>query len=616
MGTFGGMFKMGLRPYQQRCFDASVDWMKRSLEPGLIEAATGAGKSHLVAAIAEWISDKSGGKVLCLAPSKELVEQNYEKFLATGNPASIYCASINKSLKHDVVFGSPLTVLNSIDKFCERFCGVIIDEAHGITDTIKQIILHLQKQRPKLRVIGLTATPYRLGSGYIYQYDTNGAPLPDTQTINPFFNTLIERIPARELIGQNYLTPPVAHDNEMASYDTSGLELNKLGQFDSHAVEQAFEGMGRKTAAIVGEIVSLSRDRLGVVIFAATVKHAKEVLDSLPPDNSEMISGKTKKGERERIIKAFKAQRIKYLVNVAVLTTGFDAPHVDVVAILRATESVGLLQQIIGRGLRLYEGKTDCLVLDYAENIERHCPDGDIFNPKIKAIPKPAGEYLVEAECPLCATKNSFSGRPNPDEFDIDGEGYFIDLLGERIKTIDDLEMPAHFGRRCFGQQIIGGIAERCDHRWSAKDCPECDTANDIAARVCESCGCELVDPNEKLKLEFQRIKRDPYSTSTDKVIGWSCAKHISMAGNDTLRIDYTTECRSFTFWYLPKKRSQWADLCGAVFGEGKVAPDVDTFLAYVKQGAMPQTVTVSRDKGSKFYTIYGHNRPADEVPN
>ena len=102
------------------------------------------------------------------------------------------------------------------------------------------------------------------------------------------------------------------------------------------------------------------------MLFAATVRHAEEVMASLPPDLSAMITGDTPKGERASIIARFKARRIKYLVNVAVLTTGFDAPHVDVIAILRKTESVGLLQQIIGRGLRLHDDKRDCLVLDYA----------------------------------------------------------------------------------------------------------------------------------------------------------------------------------------------------------------------------------------------------------
>jgi len=597
-----------LRDYQQRCFDEAKAWLENSLESCLIEAATGAGKSHIIAALADWLDGKTDKKILCLAPSKELIEQNHKKFLATGNPASIYSASISKSLRHSVVFASPKTVHNSIDFFKGKFAAVIIDEAHGITPTIKDVVAHLKADHKSLRVIGLTATPYRLGTGYIYEYDQCGDPVPEHEGRNQYFNRLLCRVTARELIDQGYLTPPTTASHEAASYDTSGLEVNSMGKFTAASVEQAFEGHGRKTSKIVSEIVSVCQNRKGVIIFAASIAHAAEVLASLPPGISASISGGTSKRERERIISRFKQKQIKYLVNVAVLTTGFDAPHVDVVCLLRATESVGLLQQMIGRGLRIDDGKKDCLVLDYAENIERHCPDGDIFNPKIRALPKKEGELIIHANCPYCGTKNEFSGRPNPDEFAISKDGYFMDLLGEKMET------PAHFGRRCLGQTIVSGESVRCSYRWNGKECPECGHHNDIAARFCEQCKEELVDPNEKLRLEFAKIKSDPYSLSTDEVLSWNCSKHISAAGNETLRIDYVTECRRFSTWYLPRKQRDWSNLCAEVFG--KTAPDVDTFLQYCNShGRMPRTVTVKRDKGSKFYSIYDYGRKADVMP-
>ena len=101
-----------LRSYQQEAFQSVISYIRKCYEPCLIEAATGAGKSLIIASIAEWIHTNSGKKGLCLAPSKELITQNHKKSLATGNPASIYCASVTKSLTHDVVFGSPRTVLN------------------------------------------------------------------------------------------------------------------------------------------------------------------------------------------------------------------------------------------------------------------------------------------------------------------------------------------------------------------------------------------------------------------------------------------------------------------------------------------------------------------------
>lgn len=601
-----------LRPYQEAAFNAAVNYIKKCFDPCLIEAATGAGKSHIIAAIAEWVNNTSGKKVLCLAPSKELVIQNHKKYLATGNPASIYCASISKSLAHDVVFGSPTSVCNSLEKFGDNFACIIIDEAHGITPTVKSIVEHMRKQNHKCRVIGCTATPYRLGDGYIYEYDVDDSPVPETQTKNPYFKKLVYQITAGELIDMGYLTRPHS-DPVSESYDTSGIQKHTQKEY-----EQAFEGKGRKTSKIVQDIVTNSHDRMGVMIFAATVQHAHEVMDSLDPDNSRIITGATKKKEREQYIADFQAKRFKYLVNVSVLTTGFDATHVDHVAILRATDSVGLLQQIIGRGLRLDDNKYDCLISDYAQNIEKHCPDGDIFNPKIEARYKSKESYDLEAKCPDCKTINEFKARENPERFEVDENGYFIDLMGNHI-LVDDKPMPAHHGRRCYGQEIIGGYNERCEYRWTFKQCPDCDHENDIAARYCESCKSEIIDPNEKLRLEFTRMKSDPYTASTDKVLSWHCNEWISKAGNQTLRVEYSTEYASFTIWYNPNSKNlraqyQWDDFCRAV---GSNAQSIDEFISQYANFELtkPETVTAKKDKNSKFYTVIAHNRKADEIP-
>jgi DNA repair protein RadD len=591
-----------LRDYQQEAFEIARRWMSETSEPGLIEAATGSGKSHVIAAVAEC----SEGRTLCIQPSKELVYQNYQKFLATGEPASLYCASLNqKSLKHRVVFGSPQSINRSIKKF-QGFDTIIIDEAHGITPTIKGIIAQLN---PK-SILGLTATPYRLGSGYIYRYDERNRPVPEYATKEPYFNTLLCRVTARDLLNRGFLTPITSEVDHVEGYHTAHLRLDKKGQFNTSELNLATTSQSRKTALIIQDVIAKTADRLGVMLFATSVQHAEEIMHSLPGD-SALITGKTPQKEREHIINQFKAMRIKYLVNVSVLTTGFDAPHVDAIALLRPTESVGLLQQIIGRGMRLSEGKADCLFLDYAENVERHCPDGDIFNPSIKAHHGAETGGAIHAECPVCQTVNEFAARKNDEEFKIDHQGYFVDLLGKRIQS-DFGPIPAHHGRRCYGQVAIG---QRCKYRWTFKECLECEAENDIAARYCCECKAEIVDPNEKLRLEFAKIKKDPYHVSTDPVLNWKVSKHVSNAGNDTVRIDWVTEYRTFSAWYQPKQKRIWDDLSLAVFN--KVAPDVDKFLGAVeKYGKRPSTITASKDKQSGFFRIYGHNRPADIDPS
>lgn len=621
---------MILRDYQQEAVNMALTWMKKCLDPAVLDLCTGAGKSLIVAELAKWFDENTSKKVLVLAPSRELVEQNRAKYLSTGYPASVYCASIEKCLKHNIIFGTPQTVGNSIEKFGSNFACVIIDECDGITPTVKDIIASMRAKNPKLRVLGLTATPYRMSTGYIYQHDQDDKPMHETECVDPYFHKLLCRVDAHELIERGFLTPPHADPEHIAEYNTEQLTLNNRGQYNAKDVEQAFEGKGRLTSMIVADIVSKSYNRNGVLIFAATVAHAYEVMESLPPENSEIIHGATSKSDRETIINRFKKRQFKYLVNVSVLTVGFDAPHVDVVAIMRATESVRLLQQIIGRGLRLVDPSTagsvaaialsekpDCLVLDYAQNMSRHCPDGDLFNPKITAR-KAGGETGgIEATCPECGYQNDFTGRPNPDQLKHDSAGYFVDLTGCRIET-DYGFMPAHFGRRCFGQSIVLGLNQRCGYRWSVKTCHECEHENDITARYCEACRAELVDPNTSLVLEFTKLKKDPNTPTSDKVLSWRPQPWVSSAGNNTLKIDFTTEYRTFSVWFKEYAdcdkavrghqyaMNNWIALCKAC-GVFEARPKTaEQFIA--ANPTMPITITAAKEKGTSFFRIYNYN--------
>ncbi len=607
------------RDYQQAAIDAAKAHVTKSTTSCLLELATGSGKSIIVAELAYWLKDISGKKVLCLQPSKELVEQNLEKYLATGATASIYCASVSskKDMTQDVVYGSPQTVSRSLEKFGSQFGAVIIDEAHRTDDTVKKVIEHMRVQNPKLRVIGLTATPYRMGSGYIYGVDMDNKTLGDDQAVNPYYGKLVYQVLAPFLIDEGYLTKPTTQITN-GGYDTSGLATKSNGEFTHATIEKAFVGQGRKTAGIVEQIVNASHNRMGVMIFASTIQHANEVMESLP-ESKALITGELKKADRASIIAQFKSKQIKYLVNVSVLTTGFDCSHVDLVAILRATESPSLLQQIIGRGLRLDDDKDDCIVMDFAENIERHGLEDDLFKPKISTSLKSGETFLMDVICPNCNVTNEFSGRSDPDfaDFEVNVNGYYIDLSGHVVETEKGQPMPAHFGRRCLGNSIQNGELMQCSYRWSSKVCEECEQDNDIAARYCsnKSCGAELIDPNQKLAEEFKKFKSDPYQKTSDKVLGWMCKGWHTQKGNYTLKVDFTTEYRTFSIWLTPdtsnvRQLNMWNDFSQAVFGEGRIAPDVDTLLAALKKGGkMPSTVTVRRAKGSAFYNVTAYNQ-------
>jgi len=605
-----------LRPYQVEAVDAVTEHIKKRLSPCLLELATGAGKSLIVSAIARYLAGVAPNKrVLCIAPSKELVVQNHEKYVAGyKEPASIYCSSAgSKDLRHQVIFASPLTAVKNIRLIAHLgVSGIIIDEAHGVTPTMLDLIKQVQEYeingtRPNenVRVIGMTATPYRTGTGYIYAKDCTGPDEilhDDDKARDPYYSRLLYRVSAGELVSQNYLTRPVIGETD-EHYDTSKLETDSSGKFTLASVAKAFNG-NTKTERIVNKVMSFAGDRKGVMFFAATISHAEEIASYLPANDVHVITGKLKKSEREKFINDFKAQRVKYLVNVDVLTTGFDAPHVDLIAILRATESPGLLQQIIGRGLRLSPGKEDVLVLDYAENIERHGLEDDIFTPEIKTSRRADESTEIQVECPACHAISMKKRRNDPiydgvahDKFGnflipgteratlfVDGEAVEWDGEVMTMKVVDpsqkdefgdlmtkDLPMPAHYSRRCNNPEafVIKGQPVRCEHRFSLKICPKCFAENDIAARHCTECKERLVDPNSKLTdaAGFANVMMDGEIRRV-KCYSATYTPWVAKAtGNHSLKAEYRTEIGEVTAWHTIRQKwifSKLAQINGA----------------------------------------------------
>ncbi|MCW8994501.1 MAG: helicase-related protein, partial [Psychromonas sp.] len=329
------------------------------------------------------------------------------------------------------------------------------------------------KINPSLKVLGLTATPYRLGLGWIYQYHTRG----QVRSLQPrFFRDCIFDLPIRFLLEENYLTKPEMMDMAVLGYDFSGMNVSANGYYREAELEQVIKKSARVTPLIIEQVIETAKERLGVMIFASTVSHAQEIMGYLANENAALVIGETPLAERERIINAFKARKIKYLVNVSVLTTGFDAPHVDLIAILRPTESISLYQQIVGRGLRLFAGKKECLVMEFAGNCY------DLYQPEV-GEPKPDSDSeIVSIPCPACGFNNNFWGK-------IDPAGFVIE----------------HYGRQCQGySENEQGEREICGYRFRAKICEMCGSDNDIAARQCHECGHQLVDPDKKLRDALQ----------------------------------------------------------------------------------------------------------------
>ncbi|EHH2554283.1 TPA: DEAD/DEAH box helicase family protein [Vibrio parahaemolyticus] len=460
-----------LRPYQADSVKAVIHYFRKHSTPAVIVLPTGAGKSLVIAELARLAK----GRVLVLAHVKELVEQNHAKYEGYGLKGAIFSAGLGrKETDQQVVFASVQSVVRNLDSFKNQFSLLVIDECHRVPDdknsSYQKVITHLRELNPGIKVLGLTATPYRLGMGWIYQYHTRGQVRTEESR---FFRDCIFELPIRYLLDENFLTPARMMDAPVLSYDFSQLKPANTGRYKEAEMDMVIDKAKRATPQIVEQIIQYARERKGVMIFAATVRHAQEIHGLLPEGETAIVIGDTPTPERDAIIQAFKNREIKYLVNVSVLTTGFDAPHVDLIAILRPTESVSLYQQIVGRGLRLSEGKNECLVLDYAGN------SYDLYQPEV-GDPKPdSTSEIITIPCPACGFNNNFWGK-------LDSNGFLLE----------------HFGRRCQGyfEDEDTGEREHCGYRFRAKYCSECGADNDIAARICHECDATLVDPDKKLK--------------------------------------------------------------------------------------------------------------------
>ncbi|MFA0113996.1 DEAD/DEAH box helicase [Vibrio sp. 10N.261.46.E11] len=512
-----------LRPYQADSVKSVIHYFRKHQTPAVLVLPTGAGKSLVIAELARLAK----GRVLVLAHVKELVEQNHEKYEGYGLKGSIFSAGLGrKETDQQVVFASVQSVVRNLDSFSNQFSLLVIDECHRVPDektsSYQKVITHLRENNSGIKVLGLTATPYRLGMGWLYQYHTRG----QVRSEEPrFFRDCIFELPIRYLLDEGFLTPARMIDAPVLSYDFSQLKPASTGRYKESELDMVIEQSKRATPQIVDQIIELAKDKLGIMVFAATVRHAQEILGLLPEGEASIVIGDTPTLERDQIINDFKERKIKFLVNVSVLTTGFDAPHVDLIAILRPTESISLYQQIVGRGLRLSPGKKECLVLDYAGN------SYDLYQPEV-GDPKPDSDSeIITIPCPACGFNNNFWGK-------LDSNGFLLE----------------HFGRKCQGYFTDEDTGERehCNYRFRAKYCGECGADNDIAARICHECDATLVDPDKKLKealnlkdaLVFECLEMDLNVLKDEK-------------GKSQLKVTYRGENQAqvHEFWSLTTKK-------------------------------------------------------------
>ena len=392
---------MLLREYQQRTINQLYQWFSAGNKGHpCIELPTGSGKSHIVAALCkEAIQTWPETRILMLTHVKELIEQNAEKMRQhwPNAPLGIYSAGMRRrDIGEPITFAGIQSVRNKANQI-GHVDLVLIDECHLVSHKqeggYRKLIDDLMHINPALRVIGLTATPYRLGHGYI--------------TDEPaLFSDIIAPVSIEELIYKKFLAPL---RSKLTNHKLSVEGVHKRGGEYIESELQAAVDTDDHNVATVDEVIRMAGDRRSWLFFCAGVKHAQNVADILAARGitSACIVGETPKAERERIIKGFKSGEIQALTNANVLTTGFDHPDLDLIAMLRPTMSTGLYVQMAGRGMRPKSHTDHCLVLDFAGVVEMHGPITAV-NPKKAG--KGTGEAPVKA-CEQCFELNHISAK-------------------------------------------------------------------------------------------------------------------------------------------------------------------------------------------------------------
>lgn len=349
-----------LRPYQERAVQAMLSDFENKNKNSVVVMPTGSGKSWIIAEFAKRINQD----VLIMTRSQELVKQDMEKLMMAGvsrDEIGVFAASLNEKTIKKYTFAIINSAKNHKSLF-HHFKTVIVDECHDVsTENDETMYRELFRSMGHPKVYGLSATPYRNIS-----YDRwEGGDLVKTTKLKiitrsgSFWDEIIYCLNNKDLTPE-YLCPLDYKNNvlvKQSDIKMSGMDFN----------QDYYSPMISKHARDIHRIIdSLEQSHNSLIVFCPTIKFATGM--SMVRDNSRLVTGETPKKERNQIINDFRNGAIKTVFNVGVLTTGFDHPPLDCIVCLRPTASVGLYQQMVGRGVRQYTGKTKCDIVDLTGN--------------------------------------------------------------------------------------------------------------------------------------------------------------------------------------------------------------------------------------------------------
>lgn len=395
------------RSYQIEAAQSVPNYFMTHSGNPVVAMPTGTGKSVVIAMLLQMVYHYwPGQRVMVLTHVKELIQQNYDKLMTLwpAAPAGVYSAGLNrKESNRKITFAG----IGSVAKKAQLFGHidlVLIDEAHLVSpndETLYQFFLAaLKTVNPHVRVIGFTATPWRLGTGRITEDGIFTDVCFDITGMQAF----------NRLIAEGFLAPLIPRQTKMM-LDIEGVHM-RGGELIASELQHAVDKY-EVTQAAIRETLELAHDRRHWLIFASGVEHACNIADMLNDMGIPTVAIHSKMGDaqRDQAIIDFKAGKYRAAVNNNVLTTGFDFPAIDLIVVLRPTASTVLWVQMLGRGTRPFQchdyKKENCLVLDFAGNTRRLGPINDPVIPRKKGV-KAGGEAPVKL-CGSCATYNHAS---------------------------------------------------------------------------------------------------------------------------------------------------------------------------------------------------------------
>lgn len=383
---------MDLRWYQQASVDSVNAYLAAEDGNPCVVLPCGAGKSVVIAEMCrQYLTQWPSTRIAVVAHVRELVKQNAEKLAMhwPEAPMGVYSAGLGyRDTQSSIIFAS----IQSVYKRAQEIGPldlIFIDEAHRIPlsgeGIYRRFIAEAKAQTSHLRVVGFTGSPYRLGPGMVVGPDY-------------ILNAIAYEAPIRQLIEEGYLCRLTSKSTK-ARADLGDVHIRN-GEYRSDELERAITA-GDLVERTAREIVDRCANRRAWLVFCAGIEHAHRVSRALSAlgITAPVVSSETPREERDRHIRNHQAGRIPALVNVNVLSEGYDAPHVDAIIMLRPTKSAGLYYQQVGRGLRIHPSKSECLVLDFAGNIAEHGPIDAI---DVKGGPKKAPGPAPTKVCPEC----------------------------------------------------------------------------------------------------------------------------------------------------------------------------------------------------------------------